>query len=171
MGDLSKRKIISLDIDDVIAGFNRHLCLYYNKKLEKRHYWCTETMDREFGKGWFDEVACDQVFWATLPKLSPPEDIDFEFDYYISAFPEEMREIREEWLDWWGYPKKPLIICQNKKEKCLELRVDILVDDKPSTIQSLMGTPVLGLHFLPWYAGFEPVGEHITNLKQVKNYL
>lgn len=164
-------KKIALDVDDVLCKFTEHAHSYHGIKLKKCNYWCVDTMDVILGKGWFKALASEWTFWETLQPLSDPADIDFEVFCYISSFPEDMYHLRVNWLKQHGFPEAPLYIASNKLEKCLELGVDILVDDKPATIETLQKSPVKGIHFITPYAGFEPVGDYITNLNQVKNYL
>lgn len=166
-----QRPIIALDVDDVLCQFSPHSHTFYGHEVEKCDYWCPDTMNGKFGEGWFTKIAPVREFWETLPVLSPAEDIDFEFDYYMSAFPEDMYQLRVDWLKKHGYPDKPLIVTFDKLSKCLELGVDYLVDDKPATIKMLEGTPVKGIHFYNHYAGFKPVGNYITTLKDVKYIL
>lgn len=162
---------IALDVDDVLAAFCLHTSNFYGIPLEKRDYWCVKTMDAYYGEGWFSRIAPVREFWETIPVLSNPSDIDFEVECYMSAFPEEMYDIRVEWLRKNGFPNAPLVVTFDKLEKCLELGITHLVDDKPAMIQKLQDSPVKGIHFITEYAGFEPVGNHVTSLKQVKQYL
>lgn len=166
---MTEMKIIALDIDDVLCRFTPHVHKYFNKELEKLDYWCPIVMNGKFGEGWFlGHIAPDEEFWATVPVLSLPEEIDFEFDYYISSFPREMYDVRMKWLKENKFPDKPLICSSNKLETCKELGVNVLVDDKAETIHHLLKNDILGIHFINEYAGFKPVGDFITNLNQVK---
>lgn len=168
------KPIIALDVDDVLAAFTPHCHTYFQIPLNGKYdYWCEMTAEDKFGKGWFTEkVSKDIDFWKSLPRLSNPEDIDVDIAYYISAFPEELYEERKRWLLEHGFPDRPLIHSFNKLEKCIELGVTHLVDDKPATIQKLQGSPVKGIHFYTHYAGFNPVGNSvITNLNQIKHHI
>jgi|SRR6478609_5422568 len=89
---------IALDVDEVLAGFMPALFKELNIKLRKCNNWCQETMDGICGVGWFDRVRFNKSFWRNLPTISKPEDIDFDFDYYISSFPPEMYDERVAWL-------------------------------------------------------------------------
>lgn len=163
---------IALDVDDVIAAFTLHVHNYYSKPLESKvDYWSVPKMDEILGVGWFKGIAGVKDFWDTIPVLSCPSNIDFEISCYMSSFPQEMYESRVTWLRNNGFPKAPLIVCSDKLSKCLELGVNILIDDKPEMMRSLLNSPVRGIHFITHYAGFEPVGNYVTSLKQVKQYL
>lgn len=163
---------IVLVCDDVLANFCLHAANHFGKPLGKVNYWCVETMDNIYGEGWFATIAPIKEFWETIPVLSRPSDIDFEVDSYMSSFPEEMYDIRVEWLRKNGFPDAPLIVTHDKLGECIKRGATHLVDDKPKTIAQLLDSPVTGIHFITPYAGFQPVGTKvITNLKQVKQYL
>ena len=169
---MKERLKVALDVDDVLAAFTPHAHTHYGKELIKLNYWCSDTMEEHFGKDWFVPISQREEFWKTLPVLSDAKLIDFEFDYYISSFPIEMYDARIEWLMVNGFPNKELIVSSDKLKTCIELGVNVLIDDKPSTIESLNGSGVLGIHFINEYAGFMPVGDYIiTNLDQVKGIL
>lgn len=164
---------IALDIDDVLAAFTPHVHAHYGKNLERCDYWCFKTMGEKFGESWFTtDIQHLREFWDTLPTLSSPSDIDFEVACYMSSFPSGMFESRMNWLRDHGFPERPLVISRNKLKDCLHLGIDVMVDDKPATIQEMIGSPVKGIHFINHYAGFEPVGDYIVNnLKEVRKFL
>lgn len=168
-----RNKRIALDVDDVLAAFTPHAHTFHGKELpNKLDYWSVPGMEERLGKGWFlDKLAQNNDFWKTIPVLSPATDIDFEIVCYISSFPIEMFHHRYKWLRDNGYPDAPLILASNKRDICTKLDIDILVDDKPETMKNLIGSGTRGIHFMTPYAGFEPVGEYITNLKQLKQWL
>lgn len=159
---------IALDVDDVLAAFCKHVASFFNKPLIKQDYWCVQIMDEYYGKGWFHKIAPIEEFWKTIPVLSDPKDINFPVHCYLSAFPEDMFNARVEWLRNHGFPDAPLICVSDKLQKCIELGITHLIDDKPATIQKLKDSPVQGIHFITDYAGFEPVGNFVTNLNQVR---
>jgi len=163
---------VALDVDDVLAAFTPHVFRYFRQDIEECDYWCVKGMAKRFGKDWFTgKISKDMGFWKTLPVLSFPEYIDFEFDYYISSFPEWLYDEREWWLARNKFPEKPLIHTMNKVEKCKELGVDLLIDDKPQTITECKEAGINTLHFIPYYAGFKPIGKYITSLKHVNTWL
>lgn len=165
---------IALDIDDVLAAFTPHVHDFYGVPLNgKLDYWCPEATAERYGrKDWFTgPILPDTRFWDTMPVLNPATDIDFSVDCYISSFPPRHFFSRQEWLRRHGFPMAPLICSTDKLQVCLEHSVDVLVDDKPQMMRDLQNTPVTGIHFITPYAGFDPVGVYITNLRQVKNVL
>lgn len=161
---------IALDVDDVLAAFTPHAHSYFKVPFEGRvNYWCEKTMDERLGNSWFHhDIALNHDFWHSLPVLTSPDKIDFDFDCYITALPDDLLELRLMWLRAHGFPERPVIISFDKLQTCIERGIDILIDDKPQTIEKLQGSPVRGLHFINHYAGFEPIGDFITCLSQVK---
>lgn len=165
--------MIAIDVDDVLAAFTPHAHAFHKVPMEKCDYWNERIMDERLGTHWFSKhIAPVEDFWRTLPVLSKPEDIDFDFHYYISSFPSEMYDLRVEWLKVNGFPNKPLIVANDKLKQCEHLGVNVMIDDKPSTIRNMIGSSVKGIHFVNHYAGFEPVGDYIVNnLREVKKFL
>lgn len=171
--EVKKKKKVALDVDDVLGAFTPHAHTFFDIPLEKCDYWCEKTMNAKFGmENWFTgHLKLLPEFWETLPVLSSPEDIDFEVAYYISAFDPKIKHYREDWLNKHGFPDAPLICSYDKVTTCKELGIDILVDDKPATIVKFREAGLQALHFITPYAGFEPIGDYITSLKQVKQYI
>ena len=163
---------IAIDVDDVLGLFTPHAHDFHDITMEKCDYWCVQTMRERLGEGWFiDHIAKDKEFWTTLPVLNGPEKLDFEFECYMSSFPEEMYDQRQQWLKQHGYPDKPLIQTHDKVKSCLELGIDLLIDDKAETIKKVREAGILGLHYMPYYAGFASEGDFITDLNQVNEYV
>lgn len=155
---------IGLDVDDVLAGFYSAMCEKYGKELGQVDIW-GEDASHFVAKHWH-KVKSDPEFWRTLPVISSPESITFDFDYYISAFPPEMFEAREAWLKENGFPDKPLLCTSDKLTTCREYGINVLVDDKGSTIHEVMcGGDVLGIRFRPYYMIED--GQDISDLSQV----
>lgn len=163
---------IGLDVDDVLAGFYLEMCNRFGGSLEQIDIWGQDA-SVFINKHW-DKVKSDEDFWENLPVISDPKDITFKFDYYISAFPVEMFEARKRWLDKNGFPEKPIICAHNKSFACKEYGVNVLIDDKKTTIKDIMcAGDKLGIWFRPSY--MIEAGQDITNLSQVpgiiKKYL
>lgn len=161
---------IGLDVDDVICAFTPCVFNWLGKEMpEKLDYWSVEVMDKYLGKNWFTEIIQhEEEFWKGLHILSSPTNINFEISCYMSAFPTKMFHTRYQWLIDHGFPEAPLILTQNKLKVCKQLGMNILIDDKADTIKQLQDTEVRGIHFINEYADFEPIGEFITNLKDLK---
>lgn len=163
---------IALDVDDVIAAFTPHAFAWYGVSLKRTDYWSVPNMNELLGESWFAKLTTQREFWETIPVLSPPDDIDFKVDYYISHFPKDMYIPRLNWLRSKGFPDAPIINSTNKRDTCESLGIDYLIDDKPQTITDLEGSPVTtGLHFITPYAGFNTVGRTIESLKEVSKII
>lgn len=163
---------IALDVDDVLAGFTQHCHSYFGAELKGTfNFWSVEDCIKRYGEGWLEKVFSDEEFYRTLPILSPPEDINFDVECYMTSIPVHLKGVRERWLSDNGYPEAEVFVTMNKIPLCKHMKIDVLVDDKPHTITALKGQGVRGIHFIPHYAGFDPVGEHITNLNQLKKIL
>lgn len=140
----------ALDVDDILAGFYLAMCMRYNVPIRQRDIWDGKR-DCKFIADNFHEIENDANFWGHLPVLNAPEKLTFDFDYYISSFPKQMRDARMSWLMNKGFPGKPLICSSNKLKSCRELGVNVLVDDRYETIDSLEHTEVMGVWYRPWY--------------------
>jgi len=166
---MNTRVSIGLDVDDVIAGFYSAMCKKFGKEEIQTDIWdskgyCKFIVDN------FDKIRLDEEFWRTLPVLSSPESITFDFDYYISSFPIEMFEARRAWLKDNGFPDKPLLCSKDKLTTCREYGINVLIDDKKSTISDVMcGGDVLGIWFRPHYMIED--GQDIDNLNQVMDII
>lgn len=158
-----------LDVDDVLAGFYPSMCQKFGK-IEKQ----VDIWDGEVECKWvvenFDKIKNDKDFWYNLPVISSPNSINFDFEYYVSSFPEEMKDVRVEWLKKNGFPDKPLICSMDKIKTCKEYGINILIDDKKSTTQDIMcGGDKLGIWFRPTY--MIECGQDISHLSQVPSII
>lgn len=165
---MKKQNVKALDVDDVLAGFYLAMCIRYNKPIIKRDIWDGQNECKFISRN-FHYIATEYDFWANLPVIFKPEDINFDFDYYISAFPPEMEKARLEWLEKNNFPDKPLLCSSDKLDTCREMGIDVLVDDRKQTIDSLEGTEVKGVWFRPWYMVDQ--GQHLDDLTKLDSYL
>lgn len=148
---------IALDVDGVLANFYLAICRYAGMPYNSLESWGEEWIFKALSK-----VRNDSKFWLTLPMLNPPEAITFDFDCYLSAYPEGMYEMRKLWLQMNGYPDKPLIRSTNKLKSMLELGLTTLIDDRPETINKINGTKeLIGVTYLPCYASWENTVENV----------
>ncbi len=159
---------IALDIDDVLAGYVIGLHKAFNRTLEPHNHWqkdgaCGQMIFKypenpdnfEFSQEYLDKCEHNKDFWYNLPVISLPININFQVACYITSSPENMVQVRESWLERHGFPKAPVIHCKQKHVTMKQLSVDVLVDDKLSTIQKVRENKLLGLHFKPWYSNLE----------------
>lgn len=152
----------ALDVDGVLANFYFAFCTKFNKPVETIRQW-----ERPWINDKFHEVANDHEFWANLPVLNKPEDINFEFDYYITSLPDNLKSAREEWLEKNGFPDKPVILSYDKSTTMKELGVDLLIDDKHQTIIEVHESGLTGIQFVPYY--MQPDDLHHLNIKNLND--
>jgi len=151
---------IGLDVDGVLANFNLAVSRFHNKPHITTNSW-----EQDWITELFHTIEHDDEFWDELPVLSHPEEITFEFDYYITAVPEHKKQNRINWLKKNGFPDKPVIVSDEKLETMRELGVDVLIDDKYSTIKEVQEAGLIGIHFIPSY--LEPKNTLTPNIKHL----
>ncbi len=143
---MKNKKTIALDVDGVILDFYKHMCDFLNRPMEILSSWSIDYINDNFHL-----ILDDKEFWRTLPSITKPNEIPFEFDYYVTALPPHQRDSRILNLLSLGYPQKDVIVCDNKHETCKRLGIDILVDDKPSTIETCREHGINAIFFRPYY--------------------
>lgn len=137
---------VGLDVDGVLANFELGMAKLFSKPHVTSYGWDTQWITDLIHK-----VEDDENFWENLPLISHPEEITFDFDYYITAIPPKMKGAREKWLKKNGFPDKPVIVSDKKLETMRELGVEVLIDDKLTTIIEVEKGGLLAIHFLPPY--------------------
>lgn len=147
---------IGLDVDGVLANFELAMAKHFKKQHLTSYGW-----DVQWITDLIHKIEADEEFWENLPIISHPEAITFDFDYYITAVPPAMKGARERWLKKNGYPDKPVIVSDEKVKTMIELGVDVLIDDKISTIKEVHAAGLCAIHFVPPYM--------ITNDIQINN--
>lgn len=152
--------LVGLDVDGVISNFYRSMCEKYGESYETK-------IDKYYGIPFIDDnfkyIIDDVDFWDNLHILNDPTNINFEFEYYITSLPPKMFDSRVKWLNKHGFPDKPVIVTEDKLNKCKELGVEILIDDKPTTIEQFNDDPDLHIiQFIPEYTKFKPITEYYT---------
>lgn len=163
---ITQKTIVAIDVDGVIADFYLGMCKKFNKKQENLYNWDVEWLNKHF-----NEIINDHSFWENLPILNHPEAITFNISYYISAFPIEMMEARQNWLNKHSFPKGILMHSDNKVEMLKDLGVDLFVDDKHSTVIECNNSGIKCLKYIPKYM-FEPKTKYdIKNLNEVNNHI
>lgn len=140
------KKTIALDVDGVLLCFYQKMCERFDMKMETLTSWSLDWINDNFSK-----IADDGDFWRTLPPLINPKDIPFEFDYYVTALPEHQKNNRMVNLWMLGFPYKPIIVCNEKHKTCKKLGIDVLVDDKPSTIDECRKNGINAIYYQPHY--------------------
>ena len=151
---------IALDVDGVLANFYLEFC-----KLHKMPHKTITEWEVKWIAEKLHTVDNNEDFWLRLPIINSPESISFDFDCYITSIPEQMKSIREQWLIKNGYPNKPVIVSHNKLPTMLKLGIDVIIDDKYSTIKSVSDAGLLGIHFIPYF--LNPPIIHSINTKHL----
>jgi hypothetical protein len=160
---------VGLDVDGVLADFYLSMCERYSQPYVRINDW--NGVDHINDN--LDDVKGDMEFWRTLRILNAPTFLDFDFDYYITSIPEDVKEAREYWLKNNGFPDKPVVVSHDKVTTCRELGVKILIDDKPGTMLKFNKEPdLIGIQYIPPYSDMEILGDHqITCLSELKELL
>lgn len=119
---------IGLDIDGVLADFDKSLLAYYGEsELKEINYWSEPGIVNLFT----DEIKNNPVFWATIEPLMYGGDLPFEPHCYITARSID-KKITQQWLDSNGFPKKPLYsvsVGGSKVQAAKEAGINIFIDD------------------------------------------
>ena len=160
-----------LDIDDVLAQFYPAICIRLGKSINRINIW-DGVEEAAFVRLNMPLIENSHNFWLNLQPLSRPEDINFDFDYYLTSSPPAMQKYREQWLAMHGFPRKPVIITNNKVETMLRLDIKVLIDDKPSTLEAVQKAGLIAIQFIPPYMSIEvETLNPIRHLSQVKDVL
>lgn len=166
-----QRFSIALDIDDVLAQFYPAMCVKFNKPCQQIDIWDGE------GEALFVAQNCHIIndnrrFWMNLEKLSRPQDITFDVDYYITSSPRMMLNTRREWLRGHGFPSAPVISTHEKISEMRRLGVNVLVDDNVKTLDEVVKAGMVGIQFVPPYMRVIREDLHpITHLSQIPSIL
>ena len=154
---------VALDVDGIIAGFYPAICDYGDMPYAVTNAWSL---------GWirplFKEIADDYHFWANLPVMEKPENINFDFDLYLTHCPQI--EARQEWLDKNKFPKKLLIAEGDKAQYMVDNNIDILIDDKPQTVQDVLDKEKIIIQYFSPYLSRELVESEKVKHKGHPNY-
>ena len=121
------RPKIGLDIDGVIADFDKHLCDTVGIERPQIQHWNDPTIIKHY-----DSVKKDETFWATMPRLIEPSEVPFEVHAYITSRSID-ETITKKWLDDNGFPVADLYCVGHncsKVEVARQSGVEIFVDDK-----------------------------------------
>lgn len=158
---------VGLDVDGVLANFELGMAKLFSKPHVTSYGWDTQWITDLIHK-----VEDDEDFWENLPLISHPEEITFDFDYYITAIPPKMKDAREKWLKKNGFPDKPVIVSDKKLETMRELGVEVLIDDKLTTIIEVQNGGLCAIHFLPPYMlQVDDTVRNVKHLSQVNEIL
>jgi hypothetical protein len=164
---------IACDVDDVLGAFYSTLCRKHNMPEVQVDIW-----DGKVACSWIDSMFPELYekldFWSEIEILSNPGSITFEIDHYITSIPPHLHSIREKWLSDNGFPARPLICSLGSKVETMKsLGINVLIDDKPSTIKAVREAGMIGIQFVPSYMSDYDKNDlfTITHLSQVNKIL
>jgi len=165
------RYSIALDIDDVLAQFYPAMCRRFNMSCNRINIWDGEG-EAFFVANNFHIIENNKRFWLNLEKQSRVEDINFRVDYYLTSSPQLMLTHRKAWLDANGFPPAPILISNNKAQTMRQQGIDVLIDDKPSTLELVKASGMIPIQYVPSYMSDErPHLNIIRHLSEVPNIL
>ncbi len=148
---------IALDVDDVLAAFYPEMCKRFNMPEIRTNIWDGRGTCKWIAEA-FPELYYEDSFWMDMGVLSNPQSITFDFDCYITSIPASLCDIREWWLKKHKFPDRPIICTQNNKLIRMKVEgINVLIDDKPSTIKEIRDGGLIGIQFIPYYmSNFDP---------------
>lgn len=135
-----KHKNLFLDIDGVIADFEQHFLQYLRLPLDHPTDW-NDYRFREY----FKDVADDNNFWVTMPRIIDPATIDYPIAGYCTARPCS-EEIISIWLKRNNFPQATIINVGSDTSKVSALQQYqnvIMVDDSIKNFIELQSNGIL----------------------------
>lgn len=156
---------IALDVDGVLSNFYLTICQKFDKPYGKLKQWNTPWIEDVF-----HEIENDYDFWNNMLILNQPDKITFDFDCYLSSFPEPMFDARLDWLYKNNYPLNPLFQADDKLKWCKILEINILIDDKPETVKQINEANIDNLKailYMPPYAEYENIDKIVPKNTQI----
>ena len=155
---------IALDLDDVLARFYPAMCDRFNQKCLRTNIWDGEG-DARFVAQNFHIIENNFRFWLGLDMLSRPNDINFEFDCYLTSSPKLMRTYRKDWLNMNGFPRKSVVFSSDKPVDMRRMGIDVLIDDNPTTLEAVTAQGMIPIQFVPPYMSDER--EHLNPIRHL----
>lgn len=167
---------IALDVDGVLLNWFHHN--FRIAGFEPPHL--VPSWNMCMVPGIRKKIFKDEKYWSGIEPLSDPKDIDFPVHCYLTSIPEKFLKHRAYNLAIHGFPIAPVVCSHDKARYCHEHDIDVLVDDKPGTIQSFiaLGMSKNIIQFYPHYADWGtyvrygiPVAYNMTDVSDIiKNW-
>lgn len=162
-------KKVALDIDGVLADFNKSVKEKYNIKNNPDHWYYSY----EFKKSeLWSELSQDKDFWLNLEPLIKGEELPFDPVCYVTSRPVP-KEWCEEWLEKNNFPCVPVHVANGSKvDKLKELteihNIDWFVDDRYDNFVELNKNGIFTYLFdQPWNSKYDVGHKRIKSLNDL----
>lgn len=148
----------SIDVDGIILDFVSHLFAWHKQELPSNIMW-----DDNRVNSLFDQIKETKAFWAALPLLNPYELINqyYNFDYYLTAVPEQFKPQRVINLTRMGYPLRTIITCKHqvddKVKAAKNMGITYHIDDRPETVLAMRKAGIRAFLYVPYYSNISKV--------------
>lgn len=142
-------KNIALDIDGVLANFNKSFAELMGMEYDNATNWrYSYKIDEYFEK-------LDYKFWIDIPPHIDSKSLCFEPKCYIThRRSEAARKATPDWLEMHGFPCVPILFVDEARDKssfAKENEIDVIVDDKFKNFYRLNNDGILCfLQDRPW---------------------
>lgn len=163
-------KRLYLDIDGVLADFEKHFLTYLNLPMDHPTDW----NDYRF-RDKFSEIENDLTFWSGIPRIFDPAEFDYPIKGYVTARPID-NQLTSAWLECAGFPKGELINVgsNGSKVEILKEKCDVFVDDSIYNFTELQSAGVTCFlmsrpHNKKYNVGFYRVQDIKDLLKRLKS--
>ena len=155
---------VALDIDDVLAQFYPAMCRRFGMPCKRFNIWDGEGEEIAVAQNFYI-IENSRNFWLNLEKESRPEDIDFNVDYYLTSSPPMMKGYRKNWLTQHGFPEAPVISTFDKVSEMRKRNIDVLVDDKPATLEEVKKNGFIPIQYVPSY--MSDIRDHLNPIRHL----
>ena len=161
---------IAIDVDGVLLDFYRNAFQIIEGNSLKKN--SVPKWDCPLISNNWHLIENNPIFWKDLTPIIQPHEIDFDFDMYLTAIPDQHLKLREKNLYSLGYPKKPVVVSNDKIHFCEKNGIDVLIDDKVKTVQDgQKSEKVTVIQFYPYFANWEKIGTHVAENAEELNFI
>jgi uncharacterized HAD superfamily protein len=157
-------KRVGLDIDGVLADFNKAVKTKFGIKNDPNHWYYSYS----FNKDLWVELKQDKDFWLNIEPYFDGSEIPFEPVCYVTHRPVP-KEWCEEWLEKNNFPCVPVHVVNGSKMEVLrELNLDVFVDDKYDNFKELNDNGIFTYLFTqPWNNRYDVGHKRIHSLEDI----
>ena len=157
-------KRVALDIDGVIADFNKAVKSKYSINNDPKHWYYSYS----FNSDMWAELKEDKDFWLNIEPYNNGATIPFEPVCYVThrSVPKEWCE---EWLEKNHFPCVPVHVVNGSKIEVLKnLNIDIFVDDKYDNFKELNDNGIFTYLFTQdWNKRYDVGHKRIDSLDEI----